>query len=108
MNPDYQKLYNWKLSCVNGEAWQSESLGLNHAVAEYGIPYKIELISALKRLPNLTVDLPIDSDPVYFRRVHKAGGELQSVKFFIGWELNDVKNMISVDSETGEVRLEWE
>ena len=85
-----------------------EDLTLSKLAIKYGHGIsRISLIPQCSGYSKITFPIPRNSIPLYFRRIVRdfAQGNLMSLVFCIGYEIKNVRFLLSVDIKTGNVEV---
>lgn len=102
----WEKQYLWEAVISKDVVVQqlNNNIPLPDIEKKYGKVKQLALIPRTSGLKKVLVNLPRNTIPVYFRRVtvNPSGVEV-SLKFCIGWEVNNVKFLLLVDSVTGDI-----
>jgi len=101
----WAKIYLYEIEFEDRTVHQEdEDIPRERLVEKYGQARSITLRPQCDGFERISVPVPDGAVPVYFRRVRQGfNGAKSSLRFCIGWKLNDARLIRAVDSETGHV-----
>jgi len=112
MHENAHRVYRWEILFDSGKrfiGWvDAMPFDPNNPPKEYGIPIMIKLSPRVDgNYPEIPITIPLGAKPVCNRDVYRLNNlRLQQVLFRIGYELNNVKTMICVNAQTGEITFQ--